>query len=185
LLTGLHEKKPTQLWLGLLAGVAFGFLLQKGGVTKYDVIIGQLLLEDHTVVRVMLSAVVVGAIGVHALKSMGLAELHPKPGSVGTSLIGGLIFGVGFAVLGYCPGTVAGAVARGSMDALLGGVVGLLVGAGTLAALYPRLARGVMTLGDFGDVTLPRLLKVNEWVVVLPASSLIVLILWVLHGVGV
>ena len=185
MLKGLHEKRRAQLWLGLLSGVAFGFLLQKGGVTKYDVIIGQLLLEDHTVVRVMLSAVAVGAIGVHVLKSMGLADLHPKPGSLGTSLIGGLIFGVGFAVLGYCPGTVAGAVAQGSMDALLGGVVGLLVGAGALAAFYPRLARGVMAFGTFGDVTLPRLFKVNEWVIVLPVSALIVLILWALHGVGV
>ena len=184
MLEKLHGKKVAQLWLGLLVGVAFGFLLQKGGATKYDVIIGQLLLEDHTVARIMLSAVVVGAVGVHALKSMGLAELHPKPGSIGTSLIGGLIFGVGFAVLGYCPGTVAGAVGQGSMDALFGGVVGLLIGAGTLAAAYPRLARGVMTIGDFGDATLPRLFGVNDWAVVVPVSILIVIVLWALHGVG-
>ena len=184
MLRRLHEKRPVQLLIGLVVGVAFGFLLQKGGVTKYDVIVGQLLLEDHTVVRVMLSAVVVGAVGVHALKNLGLAELHPKPGSIGTSVIGGLIFGVGFAVLGYCPGTVAGAVGQGSMDALFGGVVGLLIGAGTLAALYPRLARRLMAVGDFGDVTLPRLLGINEWFVVVPASIVIVIILWALHGVG-
>lgn len=185
MLERLHERRAAQLWLGLFAGVAFGFLLQKGGVTKYDVIVGQLLLEDHTVVRIMLSAVVVGAIGVHILKRLGLARLHPKPGSFGTSVMGGLIFGVGFAVLGYCPGTVAGAVGEGSMDALLGGVIGMLFGAGALAALYPRLSRGIMAVGDFGDVTLPRLLGVNDWVVVLPVSLLIVIVLWSLHGVGV
>lgn len=180
----LHGSKSTQLWFGLLAGVAFGFLLQKGGVTRYDVILGQLLLEDHTVVRVMLSAVVVGALGVHALKALGLARLHPKQGSFGTSVVGGLVFGVGFAVLGYCPGTVAGAVGQGSMDALLGGVVGMLLGAGALAALYPRLSRGIMAVGDFGDVTLPRLFNVSDWVVVLPVSVLIVLALWMLRGAG-
>ena len=184
MLKRLHAKKPAQFGLALLVGIAFGFLLQKGGVTRYDVIIGQLLLEDHTVLRIMLAAVVVGTLGVHVLKSLGLAELHPKPGSFGTSVIGGLIFGVGFAVLGYCPGTVAGAVGQGSMDALLGGVVGILIGAGVFAAVFPKLSRGILAVGDFGDVTLPRLLKVNEWFVVLPVCVLIVLFLWWLHGVG-
>jgi hypothetical protein len=184
MLKRLHARKPAQLGLALLVGIAFGFLLQKGGVTRYDVIIGQLLLEDHTVVRIMLVAVVVGTLGVHLLKSLGLAELHPKPGSFGSSVVGGLIFGVGFAVLGYCPGTVAGAVGQGSMDALLGGVAGILIGAGVFAALFPKLSRGILAVGYFGDVTLPRLFKVNEWVVVLPVSVLIVLLLCWLHGVG-
>ncbi len=184
MLERLHKRKRLQLWLGLLAGVAFGFLLQKGGATRYDVIIGQLLLEDYTVVRIILSAVVVGSIGVYALKALGLAKLHPKPGSFGTSVLGGLIFGVGFAVLGYCPGTAAGAAGQGSMDALFGGVLGLVLGAGVFAAAYPRLSRGVMSVGDFGDVTLPRLLKANDWAVVLPVSFLIVLALWALRGAG-
>jgi len=111
--TGLHSRKGVQLALGLMMGVVFGFLLQKGGVTEYDVIIGQLLLVDFTVVKIMLSAVITGTIGVHLLKSLGMAQLHPKPGSVGASVIGGLIFGVGFATLGYCPGTVGGAVRPG------------------------------------------------------------------------
>ena len=56
----LHENTNLQLSIGLLTGILFGFLLQKGGVTKYDVIIGQLLLTDFTVVKIMLSAVVTG-----------------------------------------------------------------------------------------------------------------------------
>jgi uncharacterized protein len=95
----LHGRRWFQLLLGLLIGIAFGFLLQKGGVTTYDVIIGQLLLSDFTVVKVMLSAVLVGMLGVHALRSLGLAELHPKSGSFGANAIGGLIFGVGFGIL--------------------------------------------------------------------------------------
>ena len=171
--------KKIQLALGLAIGVLFGFLLQKGGVTDYDVIIGQLLLTDFTVLKVMLSAVVTGTLGVHLLRSLGLVRLHPKPGSLGTSIVGGLIFGVGFAVLGYCPGTVTGAVGQGFLDALFGGVAGTLLGTGLFAAVYPKLQKPILSKGDFGAVTLPELLKVNAWVVVVPAAILLTaLLLW-------
>ena len=179
MLRQLHERRPAQLVLGFCMGVVFGFLLQKGGVADYDVIIGQLLFEDFTVVKIMLSAVVTGMIGIHALRSLGLVELHPKPGSVGMTVVGGLIFGVAFGVLGYCPGIVLAATGQGSLDALLGGVIGILIGAGIFAGLYPRLG-GLLSKGDFGDVTLPELFKVNAWAVVVPlAVGLVGLLAWV------
>jgi hypothetical protein len=179
MLKGLHDNKKVQLTLGLVSGILFGFLLQKGGATSYDVILGQLLLTDFTVIKIMLSAVIAGMIGVHFLKSIGLAQLHPKPGSLGISLIGALFFGIGFATLGYCPGTIAGAVGQGSLDALFGGVIGILIGAGLLAALYPKLQGSIMKKGDFGDLTLPRLLGVNHWIIVIPvAAGLIALLVW-------
>ncbi len=184
MLTGIHSRKGLQLAVGLLLGIAFGFLLQKGGVTRYDVIIGQLLFRDFTVLKIMLSAVLTGMIGVHALRSLGLARLHPKPGSVGASVVGGLIFGVGFGILGYCPGTVAGAVGQGSMDALLGGVVGILIGAGLFAAVYPRIQSSVLGKGHFGEITLPELFKVHPWAVVLPVVALIVVLLVLIERAG-
>jgi hypothetical protein len=182
--TSLHSRKGIQLALGLIMGVVFGFLLQKGGVTNYDVIIGQLLLVDFTVVKIMLSAVITGTLGVHLLRNLGMAQLHPKPGSVGASVIGGLIFGVGFGTLGYCPGTVAGAVGQGYLDALFGGFIGILIGAGVFAALYPRLEAGVLHKGDFGELTLPQLLKVNPWTVVIPAVFVLAGFLLVLEKAG-
>ena len=171
MLTNLHARKKAQLVVGLLVGVAFGFLLQKGGVTQYDVIIAQLLFEDFTVVKIMLSAVIVGMVGVHLLRSLGLAQLHPKPGSLGATAIGGLIFGVGFGLLGYCPGTVAGAVGNGYLDALFGGVVGTIIGAGIFSALFPRLQSGILKKGNFGELTIPQALRVNAWAVVVPAVA--------------
>jgi hypothetical protein len=152
--TTRFKDKPTLLW-GLAFGIVFGFLLQKGGATKYDVIIGQLLLTDFTVLKIMLSAV-----------------------------LGGMIFGVGFAVLGYCPGTIAGAIGNGYLDAAVGGLAGILIGAGLFAALYPRLSRGILKKGDFGDLTLPRLFKVNDWIVVVPVAGLILLLLYWLERAG-
>ncbi|MGD8490891.1 MAG: YeeE/YedE thiosulfate transporter family protein, partial [Anaerolineae bacterium] len=144
----------SQLVWGFVFGIVFGFLLQKGGVTKYDVILGQLLLEDFTVIKIMLSAVVTGMIGIHLMKSLGWIELNPKSGSWGKNAIGGLIFGLGFALLGYCPGTIAGAIGNGYLDALVGGLAGILLGSGLLAAVYPRLRSGILRKGDFGNLTL-------------------------------
>jgi len=180
----ISKKDKSPLVWGLVFGILFGFLLQKGGATKYDIIIGQLLLSDFTVLKIMLSAVLTGMIGIYLMKTLGWVELNPKSGSMGSNIIGGLIFGVGFAVLGYCPGTIAGAIGNGYLDALAGGLAGILIGSGIFAALYPRLKSGILKKGDFGNLTLPQLFKVNDWVVVVPVAVLIFLLLIWLERVG-
>ncbi|MDA3839693.1 MAG: YeeE/YedE thiosulfate transporter family protein [Patescibacteria group bacterium] len=184
-ITTIPEKKNYfQLIIGLVFGIFFGFLLQKGGATKYDVIIGQLLLVDNTVVKIMLSAVVTGMIGIYFMKTMGLIQLHPKPGSFGMSVVGGLIFGVGFAVLGYCPGTIAGAVGNGYLDAITGGLVGIIIGAGLYASIYHKLKGKILQKGYFGNITLPELFKVNDWVIVLPLSAALIFLLYWMEKAG-
>ena len=98
------EFSSKQLLLGLVFGVNFGFLLQKGGVAKYPILLGVLLLEDFTVVNVMLTAIIVGSVGVFSLFALGLVKLHVKPTRYAANIVGGLLFGVGFGLLGYCPG---------------------------------------------------------------------------------
>jgi hypothetical protein len=81
--------------------------------------------------------------------------------------------------LGFCPGTIAGAIGNGYLDALVGGLAGILIGAGLFAALYPRLRTGILKKGYFGNVTLAQIFKVNDWVVVIPFAGLIFfLLLW-------
>src|SRR4030042_5502931 len=180
MLKALHAKEDIQLIIGLMVGILFGFLLQKGGVTKYDIIMGQLLLTDFTVAKVMLTAIVTGKIGVHLLKSLGKAELHPKPGSFGSTVIGGLLFGIGFGILGYCPGTMAGAGGQGSLDGPFGGIVGLLIGAGLFSEFYPVLEKKILSKGDFGDLTFPKWFKGNHWALIIPlAAGIIALLIWI------
>ena len=178
----VEDKRP--LFFGLIFGILFGFLLHKGGATKYDVIVGQMLLTDFTVLKIMFSAIATGMIGIYFMKSMGWIELSLKKGSVGMNVIGALIFGVGFAVLGYCPGTIAGAIGNGYLDAIVGGLAGIVLGTWIFAVMYPKLKDGILKKGDFGDITIPRLLKVNDWVVVVPAVVLIVLLLFWMEKAG-
>jgi len=175
----MNIKFKDLIW-GLIFGIVFGFLLQKGGVTSYDVIIGQLLLTDHTVLKIIFTAVVVGMLGIHLMRKFGWVEFKVKPGSWGKNAIGGLIFGVGFALLGYCPGTIAGAIGNGQLDALIGGLPGILLGSWLLAAIYPKIRNGILVKGDFGDLTLPKLLKVNEWIVIIPLTIIMVVMMLVL-----
>lgn len=180
-----HSKIDAQLLWGLLFGILFGFLLHKGGATKYDVIIGQLLLRDNTVVKIMLSAVLVGMPGIFLMKKFGWVNFETKSGSLGKNLVGGLIFGLGFALLGFCPGTIAGAVGNGTVDAILGGLPGIILGSGLFAALYPNLRNGILKWGEYGQLTLPQWLKVNEWVVILPLMAIIIGLFLVLELNGI
>ncbi|MEQ8847351.1 YeeE/YedE thiosulfate transporter family protein [Botrimarina sp.] len=143
-----------RLALGLLTGVVFGVLLQKGRVAKFHVIVGQFLLRDWTVVKIMGTAVVVGAVGVYALLPTGAVSLHIKPLVWLGVVAGGVCFGVGMAVFGYCPGTGVAACGEGRRDAMVG-VLGMLVGAGVFVAIYPRLSAALTAWGDAGKVTLP------------------------------
>lgn len=182
--SAFHHNKSLQLAVGLGIGFLFGFLLQKGNVTEYDVIVGQLLFRDFTVVKIMVSAMVTGMIGVHGLRSLGLVQLHPKHGSLGMTLVGGLIFGVGFAVLGYCPGTIAAAVGQGKMDACVGGLPGIIFGAGLYAHAFPSLSRTILFRGDFGAQTFPEMFRVNPWVIIVPLASALAGLLYWLERAG-
>ena len=142
-----------KLAVGLLTGVVFGFLLQKGQVSKYRVIVDQFLLRDFTMLKIMLTAVVVGGFGVYILTDIGLASLHIKPFILGGVVTGGAILGAGMAILGYCPGTVVAAIAEGSRHAIFG-LLGMLLAAAVYAEVYPLFARTLLRIGDYGDVTL-------------------------------
>ena len=139
-------------------GLAFGFLLQKGGVGKFNILIGQLLLQDWTVAKIMLTAIVVGMVGIFALHHFAKVNLHLKPTRIGANIIGGLLFGAGFALMGYCPGTAAAALGQGSWDALFG-MAGLVAGSWIFAELSGWIKRTVETWGDLGKVLLPDLLR--------------------------
>ena len=184
MLKSLHDNRRIQLTLGLLMGICFGFLLQRGGVTRYEVILGQLLLIDWTVIKIIFTAIIVGTLGVHVLISLGLAQYHKKPGSLGRTAIGGLIFGLGFGFLGYCPGTGMGAVGQGSIDALIGGVGGLILGSASFAAVYPYVKDGLLKKGSFGEMSIADYLHLSMWKSVGVMVSILAAFLLILEVLG-
>lgn len=151
---------PSKLILATIAGLAFGFLLQKGGAAKLNILIGQLLLQDWTVVKIMLTAIVVGMLGIYPLHQAAKVNLHLKPTRVGPNIVGGLVFGAGFALIGYCPGTAAAALGQGNWDVLFG-MAGLVAGSYLYAESSGWLKRsGFQKWGELGKITLPDLMNI-------------------------
>ncbi|MEW6289068.1 MAG: YeeE/YedE thiosulfate transporter family protein [Thermodesulfobacteriota bacterium] len=154
------------LFYGLFTGIIFGFLLQRGRVLRYDKQLGALRLQDMTIIKFMLSAVLVGMVGIYLFHDLGMiSKMDIKTTSIGGNAIGGLIFGVGWALLGYCPGTQIGAIGEGRWDAIWG-LLGMLAGGVIYAEAYPFLKKTVLTWGDFGKITLPQALGINHWFVI-------------------
>jgi len=155
-----------ELPYGIITGILFGFLLQKGQVLRYDKQLGALRLIDFTILKFMLTAILVGMIGIHLLRDIGLVSLSVKATSLGANILGGVIFGIGWGILGYCPGTAAGAVGEGRWDAAFG-LLGMLVGAAVYAEAYPVMERSVIGWGSLGKITLPGIFGLNDWIVII------------------
>lgn len=147
---------PSTVALGALTGLVFGFLLERGGVARFETIVGQLLWRDHTMVRVMLTAILVGSVGIHGMIALGWIDgVSIKATHLLGNALGGATLGAGMALLGLCPGTAAVAAGAGARDAWTG-LVGMLLGAAVYAELDPWLAQHVLTVGALGKVTLPQ-----------------------------
>jgi len=162
------------LMYGLVTGILFGILLQKAEVLRFEKQVGALRLMDMTIFKFMLSAIAVGAVGIYLLKDLGLIKLSLKGTSIGAQVLGGTLFGIGWAILGYCPGTAGGALGEGRIDAIWG-IIGMLFGGSIYALAYPFLKANVISLGNFGKITLPQVLGVNHWVVIVVFIAVIVL----------
>jgi uncharacterized membrane protein YedE/YeeE len=170
-------ESPGNLILGLLTGIGFGFLLQKGRVAKYQTILGQLLLKDWTAFKIMLTAILTGAVGVYAMHEAGAAFLDIWPFQPAAMLIGALLFGIGIAVIGYCPGTGMAASGEGSRDAMVG-VAGMIAGAAVFVAGYDAFEPLALSLGDSGKMTIPELLDLSPWVVIALMALIVPALLW-------
>jgi uncharacterized membrane protein YedE/YeeE len=173
----------TSQWMGLVTGVLFGFLLQKGRVLRFDKQVGAMLLRDMTIFKFMLSAILVGMVGVALLVQTGLITVGHKPMNLGAIVIGGALFGAGWAVMGFCPGTSIGALGEGRWHALFA-IVGMIAGAAVYAELYPVFQSTVLAWKDFGKIALPQVLGVSPWLVIAGFWAVILMVFYIFENRG-
>ncbi len=152
---------PGSIILALLIGAAFGALLHRGRVTSCNVIENQFRLKDYTVLKVMLTAIIVGGVGVMFLADPNLVKYAVKDTNLLGVALGAGIFGVGMVFYGYCPGTGLAAIATGSVHALVG-ALGMIVGGVLFALSFDWVKANILTVGAYGKIRLPDITGISS-----------------------
>jgi uncharacterized membrane protein YedE/YeeE len=165
---GLDPSGHADLWIALVIGVAFGFTLERAGLGNARKLAGQFYLTDLTVLKVMLSAIVTAMLGAFWLGRSGILDLsrvYVPETFLAPQLVGGLVFGAGFALAGLCPGTSCVAAATGSGDGAMV-MAGMFAGVLATGSLFAPLASFYESTA-MGTRTLPQVLHLPYGVVVL------------------
>ena len=153
--------------LALLLGFAFGFLLNKAGLTRYHKIVNVFRFTDMAVLKFMMSSLVVGMIGIYALTGLGIVPNMPITAThVFRNLVGGLLFGVGMAAAGVCAAPVAAGSGEGRLDYIIPGILGMLVGALLFGLTYNSVYLQLNKIASEARVVLPALIDTNPWLVI-------------------
>lgn len=148
--------------LALILGLMFGFALNKAGLTRYSKIVNVFRLNDMAVLKFMMTALVVTMLGVYPLRMLGVITFPTVPATyIVGNLVGGLIFGVGMSLAGFCPGTMAAGAGEGKLDYLIPGTLGFLVGAALFGLTYDKVFPPIAKILNYGSVVIPDLWNVN------------------------
>ena len=176
-----HFEFSVQDWLltAAVLGVGFGFVLERAGFGSARKLTAVFYLTDMAVVKVMFTAIVTAMVGVYVLAAVGwldLGEIYLVPTNYGAQFLGGLVFGAGFIIGGYCPGTAVAATATGRLDAMVF-IAGIIAG----IAVYAELMTGAdawIKNTNSGELTLATLTG-------LPSGVFVALFVLALAGTAV
>lgn len=138
--------RPQGLLVYLLIGIFFGIVLVKSEVVSWFRIQEMFRFESFHMYGIIGSAVVVAALSVQAIKRLNVKTLSGEPITISPKVwgkgyrywIGGIIFGLGWALLGACPGPMFALIGAG-FPVILVALFSALLGTWTYAYLRPKL----------------------------------------------
>jgi hypothetical protein len=143
----------TNIWLGLFSGIAFGFVIQRIGATDAHRMARSHLMLDADIPRFMVLTVALSAVGLFGLQAVGVGRILPLPTSIVATGLAAIIFGIGWGLSGYCPGTMWAAAGEGRMDAVFA-LLGGLAGTAAFAHWHERLVPILYEPTNVGQLTL-------------------------------
>jgi uncharacterized membrane protein YedE/YeeE len=151
----------TSLVFAFVIGIGFGFFLERAGFGSSTKLAAQFYGRDLTVFKVMFTAIITAVLGLFWLAwtdILDLSRVNVLPTYFLPQLVGGLIFGIGFVMGGYCPGTCAVAAATGKMDAWVH-LFGMMAGILLFGELFPAI-EAFYNSSAMGQVSLDTLLGI-------------------------
>jgi uncharacterized membrane protein YedE/YeeE len=159
----------------LFLGLLFGAILQYAKLNRYNVISGMATLENFAVAKAIAVAIGVGAVIIAIEIGLGFATYHIKPFLLGGIAIGGIVFGTGMAILGYCPGTLPVSLGEGSVDALIGIIGGLFGG-----FIYTVVSPSIQSIigPDLGSISLYTLIGQHHFIFYIVDTIVGVAFIW-------
>jgi len=150
------------LGIAVLLGFGFGFALERAGFGSARKLTAVFYFYDMAVVKVMFTAIVTAMVGLFVLSAIGMldmSEFYIEPTSLAAQTLGGLVFGAGFVIGGYCPGTTITAMATGRKDGIAF-ALGLLAGVYAYAEFTPGIEDWIEA-NSLGEMTLPSVTGVS------------------------
>lgn len=124
---------------GLGSGILMGIILHKAKMLNYDEQVSSMIFKKMTLLKFYMAAQLTSLLTLSALRILGYIHVDHDSFNWFNAVIGGLIFGIGWGVLGYCPGTCCGAVGSGKIDGIFG-ILGMLIGSTLYAFIFPTIA---------------------------------------------
>ncbi|NLH53177.1 MAG: YeeE/YedE family protein [Bacteroidales bacterium] len=155
-------------YIALLLGMAFGFVLESAGFSSSRKLAGVFYGYDFVVLKVFFTAAVVSVIGIYLMGHLGwldISKLYIQPAYVQSTIVGGVIMGIGFLMGGFCPGTSFTGVAIGKIDAMVFSV-GMFIGVLIFGELYP-LFENLYNAGNLGYITITEYFGIQPGIFIL------------------
>lgn len=164
----------------MVTGCLFGFVLEQAGFGNARTLAAQFYLRDMRVLKVMFTAIVTAMLLLFAADVAGLLRpgaLYINPTHLWPGIVGGVIFGIGFVVGGYCPGTSIVSLATLKLDGLCF-VVGMVLGMICFGETVSHLRVFFETSGNLGELTLPEVFGVPQGLMVVLVVAMALGMFW-------
>jgi uncharacterized membrane protein YedE/YeeE len=104
---------------GLIIGIIFGFVLQRGRFCMNSAFRDIILLKEYKLAKSVALAILVSMLGFSIMSFAGIITLNPKQFAWGGNIVGGLIFGVGMVLAAGCASGTTYRVGEGMMGSLI------------------------------------------------------------------
>jgi len=132
------NKKSIILFIG---GLFFGFGLALGGMSKPEIVLSFLQLKDYGLILLMGAGMVTAFVAINIIpkfmeKPFLGGEFKPRIRVFNrNTVLGAIIFGIGWGMSGQCPGSALSSIGIGNLPVLLG-VVAMFVGAYVMGKFF-------------------------------------------------
>lgn len=168
-------------FLAFLIGIAFGYLLEKGGFGNARKLVSQFYFTDWAVLKVMFTAIFVAMLSILYMNWTGLLDLSKifiPPTYLWAQLVGGALLGLGFVFGGLCPGTSIVSAATGKIDGMFF-LFGVFIGTMSFGDIFYDSLEGLYFGGEMGHKTLPQLFGINEGVIAFIVVIIAIFAFWI------